>query len=93
MARIHRKTIQKSLNDLDNPDGVVTHLEPDILVGEAKWTLGSIATNKVSGGNGIAVKLFQILKDDAMKVLHSILTANLENSAGATGLGKGQFSF
>ena len=47
------KLYQKDLNDLDNPDGVVTHLEPDILVGEAKWTLGSIATNKVSGGNGI----------------------------------------
>ena len=56
----------------DNHDGVITHLEPDILKSEAKWALGSITMNKVSGGDGIPVELFQILKDDAVKVLHSI---------------------
>ena len=72
VARIHRKTVQKSLNDLDNHDGVVTYLEPDILGCEVKWALGSIATNKASGGDGIPAELFQILKDDVVKVLHSI---------------------
>ena len=56
----------------DNHDGVITHLEPDILECEVKWALGSITTNKASGGDGIPVELFQILKDDAVKVLHSI---------------------
>ena len=60
------------LNDLDNHDGVITHLEPDILEYEVKWALGSITMNKTSGGDGIPVELFQILKDDAVKVLHSI---------------------
>ena len=59
-------------NDPDNHDGVITHLEPDILECEVKWALGSITMNKASGGDGIAVELFQILKDDAVKVLHSI---------------------
>ena len=63
---------KKDLYDPDNHDGVVTHLEPDILECEVKWTLGSITTNKASGGYGIPVKLFQILRDDAVKVLHSI---------------------
>ena len=63
---------KKDLNDLDNHDGVVTSLEPDILECEVKWALESITTNKASGGDGIPVELFQILKDDAMKVLHSI---------------------
>ena len=72
MARIHRRTIQKYLNDPDNCDGVITYLEPDILECEVKWTLGSITTNKSSGGDGIPAELFQILKDDAVKVLHSI---------------------
>ena len=63
---------KKDLHDLDNHDGVITHLEPDILECEVKWALGSITTNKASGGDGIAVELFQILKDDAVKVLHSI---------------------
>jgi len=63
---------KKGLNDPDNHDGVVTHLEPDILECEVKWALGSITTNKASGGGGIPVELFQILKDDAVKVLHSI---------------------
>ena len=69
MARIHRRTIQKSLNDLDNHDGVVTHLEPDILECEVKWALGSITTNKISGDR-IPAELLQILKDDAFKLLH-----------------------
>ena len=63
---------KKDLHDPDNHDGVITHLEPDILECEVKWTLGSITTNKASGGDGIPVELFQILKDDAVKVLHSI---------------------
>ena len=72
MARIHRRIIQKDLHDPDNHDGVITNLEPDILECEVKWALGSITTNKVSGGDGIPVELFQILKDDTVKVLHSV---------------------
>jgi len=63
---------KKDLHDPDNHDGVITHLEPDILECEVKWALGSITMNKVSGRDGISVELFQILKDDAAKVLHSI---------------------
>ena len=63
---------KKGLNDLDNHDGVVTHLEPDNLECKVKWALESITTNKASGGDGIPVELFQILKDDAVKVLHSV---------------------
>ena len=63
---------KKYLHDPDNHDGVITHLESDILECEVKWALGSITTNKASGGDGIPVELFQILKDDAVKVLHSI---------------------
>ena len=63
---------KKDLNDLDNHDDVATHLKPDILECEVKWALGSITTNKPSGGDGIPVELFQILKDDVVKVLHSI---------------------
>ena len=63
---------KKDLHDPDNHDGVITHLEPDILECEVKWALESITTNKASGGDGIPVELFQILKDDDMKVLHSI---------------------
>ena len=63
---------KKDLHDPDNHDGMITHLEPDILECEVKWALGSITTNKTSGGDGIPVELFQILKDDAVKVLHSI---------------------
>ena len=63
---------KKELHDPDNHDGVITHLEPDIPECEVKWALGSITMNKASGGDGIPVELFQILKDDAMKVLHSI---------------------
>ena len=71
MARIHR-TIQKDLHDPDNHNGVITHLEPDILECEVKWALGSITTNKANRSDGILVELFQILKHDAMNVLHSI---------------------
>ena len=63
---------KNDLHDQDNHDGVITHLEPDILECEFEWALGSITTKKVSGADGIPVELFQILKDDAMKVLHSI---------------------
>ena len=63
---------KKDLHDSDNQDGVVTHLEPDILECEVKWAFGSITMNKASGGDGIPVELFQILKDDVVKVLHSI---------------------
>ena len=63
---------KKDLHNSDNHEGVITHLEPDILQCEVKWALGSIATNKASGGDGIPVELFQILKDDAVKVLYSI---------------------
>jgi len=63
---------KKDLDNPDNHDGVITHLEPDILECEVRWTLGSITTNKASGGDGIPVELFQILKHDAVKVLHSI---------------------
>ena len=63
---------KKDLSDPDNHDAVITHLEPDILECEVKWALGSIPMNKASGGDGIPVELFQILKDDAVKVVHSI---------------------
>ena len=63
---------KKDLNDPDNPNGVITHLEPDTLDFKVKWALGSIIMNKGSGGDGIPVELFQVLKDDAVKVLHSI---------------------
>ena len=63
---------KKDVQDPDNHDGVITHLEPDILECEVKWALENITTNKASGGSGIPVGLFQILKDDAVKVLHSI---------------------
>ena len=71
MARMHRRTVQKNLHDPENHDGVITHLELDILECEVKWALGSITMNKASGGDGIPVELFHILKD-AVKVLHSI---------------------
>ena len=79
---------KKDLHDPDNHDGVITDLEPDILECEVKWDLGAITTNKASGGDGIPVELFQILKDDAVKVLHSICQQIWKNSAVATGLEK-----
>ena len=75
---------KKDLHKLHNHDDVITNLEPDILECEVKWALGSITTNKASRGVGIPVELFQILKVDAVKVPHSIMLANLENSAVAT---------
>ena len=73
VERIHRKNIQrKNLHDLNNHDAVITHLEPDILECEVKWALGNITTNKASGGDGILVELFQVLKDDAVIMLHSV---------------------
>ena len=73
MAKINRRTVQiKGLSDLDNHDGVVTHLEPDIPECKVKWALGSIITNKVSRADGIPAEVFQIVKDDAVKALHSI---------------------
>ena len=81
------------LHDPDNHDGVIIHLEPDILECEVKWALGSITTNKASGGDRIPVELFQILKDDAVKSATLKIPANLENSAVATGLEKASFHF
>ena len=72
MGRIHKRIIQKRFYDPDNLDGVITHLEIVILECEVKWALGSITTNKASAGDGIPVELFQILKDDAVKVLYSM---------------------
>ena len=83
---------KKDLHDPENHYGVITHLEPDILECKVKWVLGSITTNKASGGDGIPVKLFQTLKDDAAKVLHSICQQICEFSSGHR-TGKGQFSF
>ena len=85
MARIHGRTYKKDLHDPDNHEDVITHLEPDILECEVKWALESITTNKASGGDGIPVELFQILKEDAVSVALN-MPANLENSAVATGL-------
>ena len=84
--------MQKISNDPDNHDGVITHLEPDILECEVKWALGSITKNKASGGDGIPVELFQILKDNAVKVLHSICE-QIRKTQQCHGAGKGQFSF
>ena len=81
-----KELYKKDLHDPDNHDGVIIHLEPDILECELKWALGNITMNKASGGDGILVELFQILKDDVVKV-----SANLENSAVATGLEKVSF--
>ena len=88
MARIHGSTVQKNLHDPANHDDVITNLERDILESEVKWALESITMNKASGSDRIPVELFQILKDDAVKVLHLIMLANLENSAVTTGQGK-----
>ena len=82
---------KKDLHNPDNHDGVITHLEPDILECEVKWALESITMNKGSGGDRILVELFQILKDDAVKSAALNMPANLENSAVATGLEKVSF--
>ena len=81
---------KRDLHDPDDHDGAITHLEPDILECEVKWVIGSITTNKASGGNGIPVELFQILKDDAVKVLRSICQQIWKLSR-ATGLEKVSF--
>ena len=83
---------KKDLHNPDNHDGVITHLEPNILECEVKWALESITMNKVSGGDGIPVELFQILKDDAVKVLCSICQQIWKTQHGHR-TGKGQFSF
>ena len=83
---------KKGLNVPDNHNGVVSHLEPDILECEVNWALGSITMNKASSGNGIPTELFQILKDDAVKVLHSICQQIWKLSSGHKA-GKDQFSF
>ena len=83
---------KKDLHDPDNHNGVITHLEPDILECEVKWALESTTTNKASGGDGIPVELFQILKDDAVKVLHSLCQQIVKLSSGHR-TEKGQFSF
>ena len=92
MTRITTELHRRDLHDPDNHDGVITHLEPDILECKVKWALGNITMNKVSGGDGILVELFQILKDDAVKVLHSYANTLRKLSSGHR-TGKGQFSF
>ena len=82
---------KKELHDPDNHDGVITHLEPDILECEVKWALGSNTMNKASRGDGIPVELFQILKDDAGESATLNMPANMENSAVATGLERVSF--
>ena len=82
---------KKDLNDLDNYDGMITHLEPNILECEVKWVLGSITTNEASGDDRLPAKLFQILKDDTVKYAAPSMPINLENSAVATGLVKVSF--
>ena len=82
---------KKDFHDPDNHNGVITHLEPDILECEVKWALGSITMNKASGSDGIPAELLQILKDDALKVLHSLCQKIWKNSAVATGLEKVSF--
>ena len=83
---------KKDLHDPDNHNGVITHLEPDILECKVKWALGSITRNKASGDDGIPVELFQFLQDDAMKVLHSH-ASRFGNLSSGYSTGKGQFSF
>ena len=83
---------KKDLHDPENHDGMITHLEPDILESEVMWALGSITMNKASGGNGIPVELFQFLKDDTLKLLHSICQKIGKLSSGHR-TEKGQFSF
>ena len=92
MARITEELYKKDLHDPDNHNGVVTHLEPDILECEVKWALGSITVNKARGDDEIPAELFQILKDDAVKMLHSICQQFGKLSSGHR-TGKGQFLF
>ena len=78
MARIHRDLYKKELHDPDNHDGIITHLEPDILEHEVKWALGSMTMNIASGSDGIPVELFQILKDDLWKVFFILADFSVE---------------
>ena len=87
----YTEVYNEGISDWHDQDGVFTHLEQDILECEVKWALGSITTNKASGGDGIPAELFKILKDDAAKTAAVIMPANLENSAVATGLEKVSF--
>ena len=89
---MHRRTVQKDLKGPANHHGVITHLEPDILECKIKWALGSMTTNKASGGDGIPVELFQILKDDAVKCCTQCACKFGKLSSGHR-TGKGQFSF
>ena len=91
MRQYTEELYKKDLHDQDNHDGVITHLEPDILESEVKWALESITTSKASGGDGIPVELFQLLKDDAVKVLHLICPQIWKTQSGHR-TGKDQFS-
>ena len=91
MARITEELYKKDLQDPHNHNGVITQLEPDVLACKVKWASGNITMNKASGSDGIPVEIFQILKDDAVKVLHSICQHILESSAVDTGLEKVSF--
>ena len=84
---------RKGLNDPDNHDGVVTHLEPDILEYIVKWALGSITSSKASGGDAVATELLKILKEDAVKALHSVCQQICQKTHNGHKTGKGQFSF
>ena len=92
MENYKEELYKKDLHYPDIHDGMITHLEPDILECEVEWALGSITINKASEGDGIPVELFQILKDDAVKVLHSVCQQIWKTSSGHRP-GKGQFSF
>ena len=92
MAIIHERTVQKIIHDQNNHDGVITHLEPDILECEDKWALESITMNKASGGDGIPVELFQTPKDEAVKVVHQYASKFGKVSSGHRS-GKSKFSF
>ena len=93
VARIHRTTPKKYLKDTDNRNSVITHLQPDILEYEIKWALRSITMDKARGGDRIPDELFQILKDDAVKVLHSIYQQIWKTQQWPHATGKDQFSF
>ena len=92
MAGIHRRTIQKDFNDPDNCNSVITHLEPDNMECKVKWALGIITMNKASGGDGIPVELFQILKYDAVKC-HTQYASKFGKCSNGHRTGESQFSF
>ena len=88
-----KELYKTDLHNPDNHDGVITHLEPDFLECEVKWSLGSITTNKARGGDGIPIELFQILKDDAVKMLFIQYASKFGKLSSGHRTGKGQFSF